>query len=335
MLDGHTDNHEENPKMKRFWSGIGAALLAVLPALSLAQSWPSKPVKIVVPFAAGGATDVVARLLAQKLGDAWGQSVVVENRAGAGGNIGADVVAKSPPDGYTLLMTSGSIVTANPYMYKEMPFDPARDLVPITNVASGPQVIAVGMGVPVKDLKELVAYAKANPKAINFGSAGVGTQTHLAAENFAHAAGIDIMHVPYKGESAAMTDLIGGQIQLATPNLGGAIAHIQQGRLRALAVTSRERSPQLPDVPAASEVIPGFENAGWFGLMAPAGTPREVIDRVYRDSAKVLTSEEFRGKLLQQGMVPVANSPADFAAAIREESGRWAKVIKERGLAPK
>jgi tripartite-type tricarboxylate transporter receptor subunit TctC len=313
----------------RFFS---VTLLALVPFAALAQAWPAKPVRIIVPFAAGGATDVVARLLAQKLTEAWGQTVVVENRAGAGGNIGADAVAKSPGDGYTLLMASGSIVTANPHMYKAMPFDAARDLVPITNVATGPQVIAVSDKVPAKDLRELIALAKAQPKGVNFGSAGIGTQTHLAAENFAYSAGLDLTHVPYKGESAAITDLIGGQIQLATPNLGAAIGFIQQGRIRALAVTSRERSPQLPEVPAASEVLPGFENAGWFGRMAPAGTPREVIERIHGDSAKILLSEEFRAKLAQQGMAPVANSPTEFAAAIREESARWARVIRERGL---
>ena len=317
----------------RTWARFAASLVALaFPALVSAQPWPSKPVKIVVPFAAGGATDVVARLLAQKLTDAWGQTVVVDNRAGAGGNIGADVVAKAPPDGYTLLMASGSIVTANPYMYKSLTYDPAKDLVAITNVATGPQVIAVGPGVEQKDLKSFIEYAKANPKKVNFGSAGVGTQTHLAAENFAYSAGIDITHVPYKGESQAITDLMGGQIQMATPNLGAAIGFIRDGKLRALAVTSRERSPQLPDVPSASEIIPGFENAGWFGLVAPAGTPRDVIDKIQRDSAKVLQGEEFKSALARQGMAPVGNTPADFAAAIREESGRWAKVIKERGL---
>ena len=319
--------------MKRICSGIAAAVLALASLAAGAQAWPTKPVKIVVPFAAGGATDVVARLLAQKLTDAWGQNVIVENRAGAGGNIGADVVAKSPADGYTLLMTSGSIVTANQHMYKSLTYDPARDLVAITNVATGPQVIAVSSDMPARDLREFIAYAKANPRKVNFGSAGVGTQTHLAAENFAYSAGVDLTHVPYKGESAALTDLIGGQIQMVTPNLGGAIGHIQQGKLRALAVTSPQRSPQLPDVPAAAEVIPGFENAGWFGLMAPAGTPREVIERIQRDSAKILLADEFKAALAKQGMVPVANTPSDFAAAIREESGRWAKVIKERGLA--
>ena len=319
--------------MMRMLRTLAAALaVTLLPALAAAQPWPNKPVKIVVPFAAGGATDVVARLLAQKLQEAWGQSVVVENRAGAGGNIGAEVVAKSPGDGYTLLMTSGSIVTANPHIYKSMPFDAARDLVPITNVATGPQVIAVNTSVPAKDLRELIALAKASPGKVNFGSAGVGTQTHLAAENFLYSAGVEMTHVPYKGESAAMTDLMGGQIQVATPNLGGAINLIKDGKLRALAVTSKERSPQLPDVPAAAEVLPGFENAGWFGLMAPAGTPADVIDKIYRDSAKVLLSEEFRGKLALQGMMPVANSPADFGAAIRDESARWAKVVQQRGL---
>ncbi|HET9581007.1 MAG TPA: tripartite tricarboxylate transporter substrate binding protein [Usitatibacter sp.] len=311
---------------------LAAAMMALLPLAAGAQAWPAKTVKIVVPFAAGGATDVVARLLAQKLQEAWGQPVVVEDRAGAGGNIGADVVAKSSPDGYTLLMTSGSIVTANPYMYRNMPFDAAKDLVPVTNVATGPQVIAVATNVPVKDLKDFIAYAKSQPGRVNFGSAGVGTQTHLAAENFAYTAGLDLTHVPYKGEAAALTDLIGGQIQMVTPNLGAAINYIQQGKIKALAVTSRERNPELPNVPAAAEVIPGFENSGWFGLMAPAGTPKEVVDKIQRDSAKILLSDEFKAKLAQQGMMPVANTPSDFAAAIREESGRWQKIIKERKL---
>jgi tripartite-type tricarboxylate transporter receptor subunit TctC len=307
--------------------------LAAAPCVAHAQAWPTKPVKVIVPFVAGGATDVVARLLGQKLTEAWGQSVVIENRAGAGGNIGADVVAKSTPDGYTLFMTSGSIVTANPHLYKSLPFDPARDLVPITEVATGPQVIAVSADLPVRDLRELIAYAKANPRKLNFGSAGLGTQTHLAGENFFYAAGIEVTHVPYKGEASVITDLMGGQIQMATPNLGAAINYIQAGKLRALAVTSPERAPQVPDVPAVAEVLPGFENAGWFGLMAPAGTPQDVIDRVYRDSAKILGSEEFRAKLAQQGMRPVGNSPAEFSALIREESARWGKVIRDRGLA--
>ena len=319
--------------MKRFLPWLAAALTLTAPALVLAQAWPAKPVKIVVPFVAGGTTDVVARLLAQQLTEAWGQTVIVEDRAGAGGNIGADLVAKSPPDGYTLFMTSGSIVTANQHLYKSLPYDAARDLVPITGVAAGPQVVAVSSDLPVRDLKGLIAYAKANPKKINFGSAGHGTQTHLAGENFFYAAGIEVTHVPYKGEASVITDLMGGQVQLATPNLGASINHIQQGKLRALAVTSPQRIPQLPDVPAAAEVLPGFENVGWFGLMAPTGTPQEVIDRVYRDSAKILRTDEFRAKLALQGMVPVASSPSEFATQIRDETARWGRVVRERGLA--
>ena len=318
--------------MQRVFRFAAAILLAAVPGLAAAQAWPAKPVKMVVPFAAGGATDVVARLLAQKLTEEWGQTVVVENRVGAGGNIGGDAVAKSPADGYTLLMASGAIVIAGPHMYKSLPYDPERDLVAITNVATGPQLIAVTTSLPVKDLAELIAYAKANPRKLNYGSAGIGAQTHLAAENFAHAAGIELTHVPYKGESAALTDLMGGQIQLVTANLSAALALAREGKIRALAVTSRERNPALPEVPAAAEVVPGFENSGWFGLLAPTGTPREVIEKVYRDSAKIVLSEEFRGKLAQLGMVPVANAPAEFSASNKRESARWERVIRERGI---
>jgi tripartite-type tricarboxylate transporter receptor subunit TctC len=304
---------------------------ALVPAIASA-AWPAKPVKIVVPFPAGGATDVVARLLGQKLSQAWGTGVVVEDRPGAGGNIGADVVAKAAPDGYTLLMTSGSVVTANPFIYSSMTFDPAKDLVPITNVASGPQVIVVNNELPVKTLREFIAYVKANPGKLNYGSAGVGTQVHLATENFAYAAGLDMTHIPYKGEALALTDLMGGQVQMVTPNLGASINLIKQGKIRALAVTSARRSPELPEVPAVSEVLPGFENAGWFGLMAPAGTPKEILDKVYRDSAAALKTDALKVALAKQGMAPVANTPAEFAEAIRAETARWSKVVRERHL---
>ncbi len=239
---------------------------------------------MIVPFPAGGATDVVARLLGQKLGDAWGQTVIVENRAGAGGNIGGDAAAHAPADGYTLFMTSGSIVTANTYIYKSMSFDPAKDFVAITNVASGPQVVIVNPDGPYKTLADLLAYAKANPGKVTFGSAGIGTQTHLAGENFAYSAGVDMTHVPYKGESYAIIDVMGNQITTAVINLSAAINFIKAGKLRALAVTSKDRNSELPDVPAASETVAGFENAGWFGLLAPTGTPKEVVDKVYRDT---------------------------------------------------
>ena len=297
-----------------------------------AQTYPAKPVRIIVPFAPGGATDIVTRILAQKLTEAWGQQILVDNRAGAGGNVGGELAARAPADGYTLFMTSGSIVTANQYMYKKLNWNPEKDLVAITNVASGPQIVAVHPSFPAKSIKEMIAIAKARPDTITFGSAGVGTQTHLAAENFLHTARINAVHVPYKGEGPALVDLIAGQIIFLTPNLSAAIGYVQQGRLRALGVTSRKRAPQLKDVPAVAETLPGFENLGWFGLMAPTGTPAAVIEKVHRDTARALEGADLRKRFDDIGMAPVGNAPADFAKAIREEAGRWAKVIRERKL---
>jgi tripartite-type tricarboxylate transporter receptor subunit TctC len=307
----------------------GAMLVATF---AWAQSYPAKSVRVVVPFSAGGATDIVTRVIGQKLGEIWGQQVVVDNRAGAGGNIGGELVVKAAPDGYTLFMTSGSIVTANQHIYKKMPFDPAKDLVAITNVASGPQVLVVTTSFPPKSIKELISLAKARPKEIAFGSAGFSTQTHLAAENFIYTAGIDVLHVPYKGEAPALVDVMAGQVQFATPNMAAAINFIQQAKLRALGVTSKQRSPQLPSVPAIAETLPGFENLGWFGFMAPAGTSREVIDKVYRDTAKALEAADVKSRFEGLGMAPVGNTPAEFAKAIREETERWAKIARERKL---
>jgi len=301
-------------------------------APSHAQTYPAKPVRIIVPFPPGGATDIVTRLVAQKLNEAWGQQIVVDNRGGAGGNIGGEVAAKSPPDGYTLFMTSGSIVTANQHIYRKMPFNPEKDLVSIVGVVSGPQIVAVHPSFPAKNIKEMIALAKAKPGVLTFGSAGVGSQTHLAAENFVNAAGIDAIHIAYKGEGPALVDLVAGQIIFATPNLSAAIGFVQQGRLRALGVTSSQRSSQLPDVPAIAETLPGFENLGWFGLMAPAGTPKPVIDRVYGDTAKALAGADLRKRFEELGMAPMASTPDQMAKAIIEERQRWAKVVRERRL---
>ena len=298
-----------------------------------AQAFPNKPVKLIVPFVAGGATDIVARLVAQKLSAAWGQPVVVENRGGAGGNIGADAVAKSPADVYTILVTSGSIVTVNPHMYAKMPFDAKKDLAPITNLASGPQVLVVHPAVPAKNVKELIALAKSKPGQLNFGSAGIGSQVHMAAEAFVYAAGIEAQHIPYKGEAVAFTDLAGGQVQFMVGNIAGATGHIQSGRIRALGVTSAKRSPQLPDVPTVAEAgLPGFENTGWFGFMAPAGTPKPIIDKIHADTVKVLADQEVKDRLTQLGMAPVGNSPADFTREIAVEYERWGKVVTARKI---
>ena len=313
----------------RLFALAGGALIA---ASAAAQNYPSKPVRVIVPFSAGGATDIVARLVSQKLGDTWGQQVVVDNRAGAGGNIGGELAARSAPDGYTLFMTSGSIVTANQHIYRKMPFNPEKDLVPVTNVASGPQALIVTPTFPPRTVKELITLAKARPKEITFGSAGFGTQTHLAAENFLHAARIEILHIPYKGEAPAVVDVMAGQVQIATPNLAASINFIQQGKLRALGVTSKARVPQLPNVPAIAETLPGFENLGWFGFMVPAGTPREIVDKIYRDTAKALESADVKSRFEGLGMAPVGDSPADFAKYMREETGRWARIVRERKL---
>ena len=301
-------------------------------ASAQAPVYPAKPVRIIVPFAPGGATDIVTRLLGQKLAAAWGQQVVADNRAGASGNIGAELAAKAPPDGYTLFMTSGSVVAANQHMFRKLNWNPEKDLTAITNVASGPQIIAIHPSVPAKSVKDLIALAKSKPGTLTFGSAGIGTQTHLAAENFIYTAGINATHIPYKGEGPAMVDLVAGQIAFVTPNLSAAIGYVQQGRLRALGVTSKQRVPQLKDVPAVAETLPGFENLGWFGLMAPAGTPATVIDKVYRDTAKALEAGDLRKRFDDLGMAPVGNPPAEFEKAIREESARWAKVIRARKL---
>ena len=310
-----------------------AAVLLTLAGPGLAQeAWPGKPVRMIVPFAPGGSTDVIARMLGQKLAALWGQPVVIENRAGAGGNVGADAVAKSPGDGTTLLMASGSI-TINPALYKRMPFDTQKDLLPITNVAQGPMLVVVQDGAPYKTLKELIAAAKAKPGSINFASAGVGSQVHLAGENFADAAGIDLQHVPYKGEALGYNDLIAGQVQMMVGNFAAASALLGPYRLRALAVTSKMRMPQLPEVPTAHEAgLPGFENIGWFGLFAPAGTPATVIRKVQRDVAQVMAETEVKARLYVQGMSPVVNSTADFTRQIDQELVRWAKVVAARKL---
>lgn len=309
---------------------IPIALMA-LASNAHAQTFPNKPIRLIVPAAPGGGTDFTARLIGAKLAEAWGQTVVIDNRTGASGNIGVELAAKSVADGHTLVMPITSF-PVNPSLYSTLPFNTEKDFAPIVLVSSAPLLLVVNPAVPAKSVGELVALAKSRAGQLNYANSGSGTTAHLAGELFKRMAGVDIVGIAYKGGGPAVIDLIAGSVQIYFSTVPAALQQVKAGKLRALAVTSRERSPQLPDVPAASEVIPGFENAGWFGLMAPAGTPREVIDRVQKDSARILLSEDFRGQLAKQGMAPVANSPAEFTNAIRDESARWAKVIKERGL---
>ena len=299
---------------------------------AFAQAWPQKPVRFIVPFPPGGATDISARLLGEKLSQIWGQQVVIENRGGAGGGVGAAEAARANPDGYTLFFPSGSVVTANQHIYAKLNYDPEKDFVPVTNVVSGPQVLVVPASSPYKSVKDLLEGARAQSGRLTFGSAGIGSQVHLAAENFLYQGKINAVHVPYKGEGPALAGLIGGETNFLVTNLSAALPHISGGRLRALGVTSTTEVPQLPGVPPIAQTIPGFENSGWFGIVAPTGTPKEVIEKVYLDTKRALEASDLKARFYVQGLWPVGNRPDEMARAMREESALWAKVVKERRI---
>jgi len=311
------------------------ALGLALAASAGAQSWPQKPVRFIVPFPPGGATDISARLLGQELQDMWGQTVVIENRGGAGGGVGAAEAARAAPDGYTLFFPSGSVVTANQHIYAKMNYDPEKDFVPVTKVVSGPQVLVVNASSPYKTVKALIDAAKAQPGRLTFGHAGIGSQTHLAAENFVNAAKVDAVAVPYKGEGPALAGLVGGDTTFAVTNVAATIGHINSGRLRALGVTSKTEFALLPGVPAIARTLPGFENTGWFGIVAPTGTPKEVIQKVQRDTKKALESSRCRGRLYVQGLAPVGDTPEEMGRAMKEETQLWARVVRERKISVK
>jgi len=315
--------------MKKLVAFVLAALFA---GAALAQAWPQKPVRFIVPFPPGGATDISARLLGEKLSQIWGQTVVIENRGGAGGGVGAAEAARAAPDGYTLFFPSGSVMTANQHIYAKMAYDPEKDFVPVTNVVSGPQVLTVPASSPFKSVKDLIDYARANPGKLNFGHAGIGSQTHLAAENFVYQAKIQAQAVPYKGEGPGLAALVGGETNFFVGNVAASIGHINGGRLRALGVTSKTEAPQLPGVPPIAKTVPGFENTGWFGIVAPTGTPKEVIDKVYRDTKEALSDTRLRARLFTQGLAPVANTPQEMARDLKAETALWAKVVAERKI---
>jgi len=310
---------------------LAGALTLALPQLATAQSWPTKPIKLIIPFAAGGTTDILGRLLAQQLTKDLGQNVIVENKGGAGGNIAAEFVAQSPADGYTIMLASGSMLTVNPSLYKKLPVNYSKDFVNITNVASGPMLLSVSNKIPVKNLNEFITYAKT--KDLNFGSAGIGSQVHMAAENLTYAANIPATHVPYKGESAAINDLVSGQIDFMVGNLTAATGFAKGGQIKPIAVTSAKRVKQLPDVPTVAESgIPGFESTGWFGLVAPANTPKVITDKIYEATVRAVKSEAMQKSLELNGLSPVMNSQKDFDAQIKAELANWEKVIKGRNI---
>ena len=316
-------------KTLRWWCAFAALVLA-LPAA--AQPYPSKPIRFVVPYPAGGPLDTVARLLAQKVGESVKQPVVVDNKPGAGGNIGADIVAKSPPDGYTILMGAVATHAINPTLYASIPYDPVRDFTPVTQVASTPNVLVVNPAVPAHDVKGFIAHAKANPGRLNFGSGSTGSAGHLAGELFNAQAGVKMTHVPYKGAAPAMQDLLGGRIELMFDNLASALAQVKAGKVRALAVTTAQRSKLAPDLPTIAESgLPDFDISTWFGVFAPAGVPRDVVERLHAEFTRALAAPDVREKMLALGAEPVGNRPEEFAAYIRREAEKYARVIKASG----
>lgn len=320
--------------MSRLTASLAATFIAALVAapFALAQtSYPSKPIRLVVPFPPAGTTDIIARATAQKLSEAWGQQVIVDNRPGAAGNIGSELVANSAPDGYTLLMGTVGTHAINPNLYAKMPYDHVKDFTPVILVAGVANVLEVNPELPVKSVPELIAYAKANPGKLNFASSGNGTSIHLSGELFKAMTGVQMTHVPYKGSAPALADLVGGQVQVMFDNLPSSLAFIKAGKLRALAVTSATRAAALPDVPTVADYVPGFEASSWFGLLAPAGTPRDIVEKINGEVAKWIASPDAKEKLAAQGANAAGGTPEDFAKHIHAETAKWAKVVKESG----
>jgi len=301
-------------------------------AAANAQPFPSKPVRIINPFAPGGATDIIARQMAQKLAETWGQAVVVENRAGASGAIGVEMVAKSPPDGYTLLIATQTTHAANPALYPKLPYDASRDFAPLTLAGSTPLALMVRPSLPVSSVKELVEFAKKNPAKLIYASGGNGTSQHLTGELMKSMSSTYMLHIPYRGAGPALTDLLGGQVDLMFDNLPTALPHIKAGKLRGLAVTSAARSPLAPELPTMAESgLPGFELSTWFAFYAPAGTPRAIVDQIAGDMRRVLAQPDMKERLAGIGVDIKASTPDELATFQRAELAKWGKIIKDSG----
>ncbi|RYX95398.1 MAG: tripartite tricarboxylate transporter substrate binding protein [Comamonadaceae bacterium] len=312
---------------------ISAAALVTPAAFAQAQgNWPAGPIRVVVPTTAGGASDTLMRLLAQKMSESMKTPVIVDNKPGAGNVIGSDAVAKAPPDGYTLLLTYTDHVF-NPFLHPSMPYDTARAFTPIGLIGSVPLLLAVNNAVPAKTTGEFIAMAKASPGTLNFASAGSGSSLHLAGELFKSMAGINVVHVPYKGTSPAFIDLIGGQVQFMFPTTASAAVHLQAGKIRALAITGSKRAPNLPNIPTVAESgLPGYEAAIWYGMLAPAGTPPAVVARLNTELNKAMQLPDVKAKLAEQGFVSQPGTPEDFGRMISAEMDRWGKLIREQNI---
>jgi tripartite-type tricarboxylate transporter receptor subunit TctC len=321
---------KNRPRAARLY--LSALLLAVPVGTAFAQAYPVKPVRMVVPFPAGGATDIVGRLVAQKLSEAWGQQVIVDNRGGAGGTIGSDVAAKAPPDGYTILVATSSTHAIAPSLYSKLAYDPVRDFVPVTLLASATILLAVHPSVPAKNVRELIALGKRQPRALSFASSGNGGISHLIGEQFKSMGGIEMLHVPYKGDTPALVDLVGGQVSLMFGTAVSFLPYVKSGRLNALAVTNPKRSQIVPDVPTVAESgLPGFEALQWFGIFAPAGTSKDIVTRLNGEIVKTLRLPDVRERLSSLGADVVGNTPEQFAAFQKADTAKWAKIVKQSG----
>jgi tripartite-type tricarboxylate transporter receptor subunit TctC len=327
--------HFHKASRRALWRGMAMWLLTAGSMLAVAQTgtWPNKPVTIIVPFVPGGGTDLGARLMAQKLSTRWGQSVVVDNRGGAGGVVGADVVARARPDGYTLLVGNVGTQSINPVLYKKLPYDPDKAFAPVSLIADLPFFVLARPTLPAANVRELIALAKKEPGKVSFGSSGNGGAPHLSAEVFAAMSQTQLLHVPYKGGGAVMTDLIAGHVDLLFASVLESIGHVKSGKLKALAVTTTMRSATLPEVPTVAESgLPGYESGSWLALLAPAGTPKEIVDKIAADMKAVLADEATRQALIQQGAIPRSSTPAQLQTLIDNDRKRYERIIRDKNI---
>lgn len=335
-MNSRTTNKAGNRQRPcKSWSMLTSMLiLAVgIPASAFAQTYPARPIRYVVPFPAGGGVDIVARLVGQKLSEYWGQQVVIDNRGGAGGIIGAEIVARAAPNGYTIIMGNVATHALNPVLFRKLPYDPVKDFAPVTLVAMIPGILLLHPAVPANSVKELIALAKAKPGQLTYGSAGNGTPPQLSAELFKSLAGVNIIHVAYKGGAPGLTDLMGGQITMYFSNIVAGVPLVQSGKLKALGVTSNKRSKIMPQLPTIAEAgLPGYEDFNWYGVLAPAVTPASVIEKLHRAIVQILGTPEVGNWLAQQGADVVANSPDEFGQFIRKEIAKYAKIVRESGI---
>jgi tripartite-type tricarboxylate transporter receptor subunit TctC len=318
--------------LTRLWlAAVGGTLLFNWAAAAFAQSYPNKPIRIVVPAPPGGTTDALARIVGQKLTESWGQAVVVDNRAGASGIIAAELTAKAVPDGYTLLLATSTTLATNAVMHSKLSYNPQKDFAPVSVLVTGPNLLVVHPSVPAKSVKELIVLAKSKPGKLTYATTGNGTSQHLSAELFKSMTGVDLVHVPYKGSGPAHTDLLGGRIDVMFENMPTALPHVQSGALRALAVTNPTRWPSLPEIPTIAEAVPGYEIVAFYGIVAPAGTPRDIVSQLNLKLKEIITAPDIRDRLYGSGFQPSPTTPEEFRALIEEYTVKNAKVIKESG----